>query len=123
MIPSPMSDDTCDRYTTGDCYVLAKELSDQQFGQLSSISVVGDWSCWSHMALKIGPDSYLDIEGIWSAEELLANHQRGRYEMTVVPVSDEEYFEMISGQAPPIDSEERVASVVQELTEWLESIN
>lgn len=122
MIVSPMSDEVCDRYTSGDCYVLAKKLSDLRFGELSSVSVKGRWDCWSHMALKIGPDSYLDIEGIWSAEELMENYQRGPNIMTVIPITDEEYFEMTESQSPAIDTEERLTKLADNLIDWVQTL-
>lgn len=119
MIFSDIDEQTCDLYTSGDCYVLAKELFNQDVGQLAAVVVQGRWDCWSHMVVKIGPDSYLDVEGISSAEELVTSHSRGRHQMTVIPIEEEEYFEMIEGQHGQIESPEKVSELAHDLICWL----
>lgn len=121
MIPSLMDDYTCDRYTSGDCFLLAKKLSDFGVGQLTAVVAQGDWELWSHMMIKVGPDSYLDIEGIWPAEYIIENHGRGSTPMQIIPITNDEYDELIIGQSPGIDSEEKLDQITHDLVNWYES--
>lgn len=122
MICSDIDENTCDLYTSGDCYVLAKELFDQEVGELSAVVVQDRWDCWTHMAVKIGPDSYLDVEGISSSEELIECHSRGNHKMTVIPIDEEEYSELIIGQHRQIESPKKVTMLAEALLSWLEEL-
>lgn len=119
MIFSDIDEYTCDLYTSGDCYVLAKELFDQGIGELAAVVVKGQWECWSHMAVKVGPDSYLDVEGLSSSEELAMSYARGGHNMTVIPINEEEYFEMIEGQARQMRPPYEVTQLAYDLIDWL----
>lgn len=122
MLMSEVDDHTCDRYTNGDCFLLAKKLSDFGLGQLVAVVGRDDWELWSHMAVKIGADSYLDVEGIWSSNDMLDNYARGKSPMKLMEITTEEYDELIEGQLPGTDSEQELETLASSLIDWAASM-
>ena len=122
MFMSDIDDHTCDRYTNGDCFLLAKKLADLGFGELVAVVQSDDWELWSHMAVKIGSDAYLDVEGIWSSDDLLDNYTRGRSPMKLMEITTEEYDELVVGQLPGTDSDEELEALANTLIAWTDSI-
>lgn len=123
MIESSLTEDQVDKYTNGDCYVLAKNLADKGVGELVAVVATDDYALWSHMAVRVSPDSYLDAIGIMSAGELIEEYSRSYREFRIMDLLPEEYDELIEGQSPPMDSPERLESVAVELIDWLENID
>ena len=61
-------------YTNGDCWALAWQLYrlTEKPHVICTLGDKGDWSSgdWYHVVVKIGPDKYLDIEGLHTAKQL-----------------------------------------------------
>lgn len=123
MIEANLTEDQIDKYTNGDCYVLAKHLADKGVGELVAVVATDDYALWSHMAVRVSPDSYLDAIGIMSAEELIEEYSRSHRAFRIMELLPEEYDELVEGQAAPMDSEEVLEEVAHELIEWVESVD
>ena len=123
MIESPLSEDQIDKYTNGDCYVLAKDLADKGIGDLVAVVAADDYALWSHMAIRVGADSYLDAVGIMTADELLEEYSRYSHTFRIMDLLPEEYDELVEGQSRPMDTPERLEDVSRELIDWFDGID
>lgn len=73
---SNLPDDVVDRYTAGECAVLAAAVSgtDPTRFRLAGIYPVDDEGRqldFEHVVVQVGPDLYLDAAGLWTGDRLL----------------------------------------------------
>jgi len=66
-----MDEDVIDYYSNGNCHNLALALSFKHDFEVCVISLPQDPQQWYHVVVRIGTDEYLDVNGIFSEDELV----------------------------------------------------
>lgn len=110
----PFDEYEMDRYTSGECYRLARALEQLGVGELTAVTTEDKPNGWNHMVVKLhGEDRYIDIVGIHTGDELRANWADG--DGHLAPIAD--YEEQIRGQGQGAVTDEDAMETAVRLVE------
>lgn len=126
-IGSELEEEIRERYTEGECYLLALALHSLGLGELVAVvddtAALDDRTSWTHMAVRIPEGYILDADGLNEPGITLQNYGWDLPEGgAIVSIDLPSYETLIHGQADSIFTMEDTIEVAQELQAWLAKV-
>lgn len=126
-IGSELEEEIRERYTEGECYLLALALHSLGLGELVAVvdgtAPLDDRTSWTHMALRTPEGYILDADGLNEPGITLQNYGWDLPESGAIASIDLPSYEtLIHGQADSIFTMEDTLKVALELQAWLAKI-
>ena len=109
---TPLSEESVEIFTKGDCWALARVLHELGAGELVMlVSEPAPSVEWSHILIRRPNGKYLDAYGLLTEKEmrLFWDWTLYREDSQVVPIHSLEHFEKLTASEKPFSSHEEIA--------------